>query len=169
MKTGTVTANATALLCLALMTGSGCTSLAENRPADQPASSTSPTQPKIVEGEGWNGFRLGATREELIQALGQPDRDSEGRWLKWKKSRFVDCLVDESRGAVELRFDEGFPGVTTAGLGIGSSVEAARAAYGKPSEELIRDTARKLIWESRGVLIWFNRDKATQIVVFRKS
>jgi beta-lactamase regulating signal transducer with metallopeptidase domain len=125
-------------------------------------------QYQIAEGNGWNGFKLGATREELIQALGQPDSDSDNRWMKWKQAH-VHCLVDDARGAFELRFDEGFQGPTTAGIRIGSPLNDALAAYGEPSSQKNVGSARKLLWDSKGILIWFHEDRAAQIVVFQKT
>jgi tRNA A-37 threonylcarbamoyl transferase component Bud32 len=124
-------------------------------------------QYQIAEGNGWNGFKLGATRVELIQALGQPDSDSDNRWMKWKQAH-VHCLVDDANGAFELRFDEGFPGLTTAGIGIGSPLKDALAAYGEPSSQENVGSAKKLLWNSKGILIWFHEDRAAQIVVFQK-
>ncbi len=123
---------------------------------------------KIIEGEGWRGFRVGATREALIQDLGAPDTDSKGPWLKWKKDS-VHCIMDDKRGAVELRFDAGFTGETASGIGIGSTQKKALAAYGEPTAQEERGSAKKLIWSSKGILIWLNDDKVSQIVVFQKK
>lgn len=123
---------------------------------------------KIVEGEGWRGFRVGATREELIKNLGKPDNDPNDRWLQWRKKYSIHCLIDDAHGAFELRFDNGFKGKTTAGIGIGSTLKKALAAYGEPTTQEHRGGAKKLIWSSKGILIWFSEDKVNQIVVFRK-
>jgi hypothetical protein len=128
-----------------------------------------PGQNKIVEGEGWRGFRVGATREELIKELGKPDNDPNDRWLQWKKKYFIHCLIDDSRGAFELRFDKGFKGETIAGIEIGSTLKKALAAYGEPTTQEDRGGAKKLIWSSKGILIWFGGDKVNQIVVFQKN
>jgi uncharacterized protein YecT (DUF1311 family) len=128
-----------------------------------------PGQNKIVEGEGWRGFRVGATREELIKDLGKPDNDPKDRWLQWKKKYSIHCLLDDTRGAFELRFDQGFKDETTQGIGIGSSLKKALAAYGEPTTQEDRGGAKKLIWSSKGILIWFGGDKASQIVVFKKK
>jgi serine/threonine protein kinase len=125
-------------------------------------------QNKIVEGEGWRGFRVGATREALIKELGAPDADAKGKWLKWKKHS-VHCVIDDQRGASELRFDDGFTGETTAGIGIGSTLKQALAAYGEPTTSEDKGKAKKLIWTSKGILIWFNEDKVSQIVVFQNK
>jgi hypothetical protein len=131
-----------------------------------------PTHPglnKIVEGEGWRGFRVGATRDELIKEFGKPDEGSDNRWLQWKRKYSIHCLVDDARGAFELRFDQGFKGETTAGITFGSALKKTLTAYGEPSSQEDRGQAKKLIWSSRGILIWFNEDKVAQIVVFPKG
>ena len=126
------------------------------------------SQNKIVEGEGWQGFRVGATREELVKALGDPDPDSKGQWLKWKKLS-VHCILDDKRGAFELRFDDGFKGETAAGIEIGSALKETLAAYGEPATAEDKGRTKKLSWSSKGILIWFNEDKVSQIVVFSKK
>lgn len=120
----------------------------------------------IVEGEGWRGFRLGAKREELIKELGAPDADPNGKWLQWKKKYGIHCIIDDARGAAELRFDSGFKGQTAAGIEIGAPLKKALAAYGEPSSQKDGDKTKELVWASKGLLIWFSKDKATQIVIF---
>lgn len=119
----------------------------------------------IVEGEGWRGFRIGAKRDALIKELGKPDADPNGKWLQWKKHA-VHCMIDDVRGATELRFDCDFAGQTAAGIGTGSSLKQVLAAYGDPSERKDNGNVNQLTWESKGILIWFSQDKATQIVIF---
>jgi hypothetical protein len=124
------------------------------------------TDIEIVEGIGWKKFCVGATKEELIKALGKPDSITDDKWFQWKK-KYIHCLIDSTQGAFELRFDAGFKGKTTAGIEIGSTLKQAIEAYGEPDSTEVKDNAKKLIWSPKGILIWFNHDKATQIVVFR--
>ena len=130
-------------------------------------SSPLPRQNKIVEGEGWRGFRVGTTREELIKALGAPDTDSTSQWLKWKKFS-VHCIIDDKHGAAELRFDKGFKGETAAGIEIGSTLRKTLEVYGEPTAQEDRGQGKKLIWSPKGLLIWLSGDKVSQIVVFSK-
>ena len=120
----------------------------------------------IVEGEGWRGFKVGAKRDDLIKELGKPDTDPNGKWLQWKKKYAIHCMIDDVRGATELRFDSGFKGQTASGLGMGSSLKKALSVYGEPSSQKDSDKAKELAWVSKGILIWFTEDKASQIVVF---
>ncbi len=123
---------------------------------------------EIVEGVGWKQFCVGATREELVKTFGKPDPSPEDRWLQWKKRYFIHCLMDDTGGAHELRFDVGFRGKTTAGIEIGSSLKQAIAAYGEPNSTVEEGSnAKKLEWSSKGILIWFFNDKVHQIVIFR--
>jgi hypothetical protein len=174
MKTKNITVGTIGMLCLAWAAGSGCTTSAQtvsgatNPPVGITGTPAHSGQYQIAEGKGWNGFKLGATRAELIQALGQPESDSDNRWMKWKQAH-VHCLLDETRGAFELRFDEGFTGLTTAGIGIGTPLKDALAAYGEPSSQENAGSAKKLIWTSKGILIWFHEDRVSQIVVFQKT
>lgn len=126
----------------------------------------------IVEGVGWRSFKVGATRDELIEALGMPIELWGENWLQWKwmtKQGLIHCLIDNNRGAFELRFDEGFKGRTTAGIGPGTSLKKALAAYGEPSSRVDKEkeAAKKLVWSSKGILIWSRGNKVTQIVVFK--
>ena len=58
----------------------------------------------IVEGIGWKGVRIGATREELIKALGKADDDSTSDWLKWKNKHHIDCTFhgDDTGGGSQV-------------------------------------------------------------------
>jgi hypothetical protein len=85
------------------------------------------------------------------------------------KKYAIHCIIDDKRGAIELRFDDGFKGQTTADIEIGSPLKKALAAYGKPTTREDNGKTKKLIWSTHGLLIWFNDDKVTQIVVFPKS
>jgi hypothetical protein len=144
----------------------------EKQVQDLPVKKDFRDQNKIVPGEGWKGVRIGATQEELIKELGKPDNtlekpnnDNNYIWLRWIKRKSIHCLVDEQRGAFEIRFDQGFNGETVEGIRIGSTLKKAIAAYGEPSDIVERNGGKKLEWASKGILIWFCNDKAMQIVV----
>ncbi|MGA2246519.1 MAG: serine/threonine-protein kinase [Verrucomicrobiota bacterium] len=158
------------LALLSLFTVHFWNSMARGRigPKALPASTWIANGRVIVEGKGWGGFRLGATCEELAKALGQPDSDSDNHWMKWEQAH-VHCLVDDVHGAFELRFDEGFSGLTAAGIRIGSPLKDALAAYGEPSSREDVGSVKKLLWTSKGILIWFHENGASQIVVFQKT
>ncbi len=122
----------------------------------------------IIEGVGWKTFCIGATKEELIKAFGKPDSDTNDELLQWRKKYGIHCLIDDTRGAYQLRFDTGFKGKTTAGIEIGSSLKQAIEAYGEPDSTVVQNiNAKKLEWSSKGLFIWFHNEKAAQIVVFK--
>ena len=125
-------------------------------------------QTKIVEGEGWRGFRVGATREELITEFGKPENDPKSQWLQWRQKYHIHCLVDDTRGAFELRFDQGFKGETAGGVEIGSSEDKMRKTYGEPEHVTANGNgAKKFEFSKKGVLFWTFNGKVSQIVVFR--
>lgn len=122
---------------------------------------------KIFEGVGVDTFRMGATRKQLIKALGVPDKGSTETFLQWKNNHHVHCLIDEHRGAFELRFDIGFAGTTTKGITFGSSEEDVLAAYGKPDRIVTNNQAKMLEWPAQGILVWLTPENGVhQIVVF---
>jgi hypothetical protein len=120
----------------------------------------------IKEGVGWGEFTVGANMPALEQALGLPDHPLQSPVLAWRKQG-VDCLLDNRGEAMELRFNKEFRGVTQAGIGWGMRQKAARQAYGEPEFAVQKNGGEKWEWRSKGILIWFNRGRVIQIVIFR--
>jgi hypothetical protein len=120
----------------------------------------------IKEGVGWGQFTLGANMPALEQALGLPDDPSQSPILAWR-TLGINCLVDNRGDAMELRFNKEFRGVTQAGIGWGMRQKTARQAYGEPEFAVKKSGGEKWEWRSKGILIWFNRGRVNQIVVFR--
>ena len=58
-----------AALCLTLMLICGCAARQHSAEARGETSAST-----IVEGVGWKGFHVGATKQQLIAALGEPDK-----------------------------------------------------------------------------------------------
>jgi beta-lactamase regulating signal transducer with metallopeptidase domain len=121
----------------------------------------------IQEGRGWKGFRVGATRKELVAFMGKPDNPGETRYLKWKLKQNMHCLIDDYRGAFELRFDQGCQQILKNGIRIGTSMKEVEAQYGKPTSTENRGKAKKFIYLQKGILFWFYNNNVIQIVVFR--
>jgi len=121
----------------------------------------------IHEGIGWRGFRVGATRGELIKFMGKPDNDPNSHWLQWIRRYNMHCLVDDQRGALELRFDRGCKRRLKNGIRIGTSEKKVRAEYGEPSTTDDRGYAKKLIYRRKGILFWLQEGAINQIVVFK--
>jgi hypothetical protein len=135
----------------------------------------------VVEGVGWGAARIGATRDEVKAAFGQPE-DTQPYWLNYRRSRGIDVFYGQSDRAVEVRFNAGFRGRLQSGISIGSSLEQVVAAYGEPvrTERVAQGAqnlfdnrvlyrmpaASKLMYSDRGILFWFDgRDRVSQFVV----
>jgi hypothetical protein len=132
----------------------------------EPAKSAVEPGRIIKEGVGWGGFSIGATLTALAQALGMPDDPLQSPIPAWRKLG-VDCLLDNRGEAMELRFNKEFRGVTQAGIGWGMGQKTVKEAYGAPESTIRQGDGEKWEWRSRGILIWFNRGRVNQIVIFR--
>jgi len=129
-------------------------------------ASAQKTRQTIQEGVGWDHFIVGANMNSLIDALGFPDKSSYGRLMRWDKVG-LNCLLNDKDEAIELRFEKRFKGVTGSGVKFGMSADKVRKIYGDAGPMEWRDGGMKLIWPSRGILIWFHDNSVYQIVIFR--
>ena len=128
---------------------------------------TAANSPHVIkEGVGWDRFLVGDNANHLMDVLGSPDKHSQGRMMKWSKAG-LNCLLDDRGQAIELRFEKRFHGATESGVTFGMPSEQVRKIYGDAGKLDWRGGGMKLIWPSRGVLIWFHNDKVYQIVVFK--
>ena len=131
-----------------------------------PGLAGNPQGAVIKEGVGWDRFTVGANANYLMDVLGSPDKHSRGRMMKWS-NRGLNCLLDERNDAIELRFEKRSKAVTEGGVTFGMRSEQVRKIYGDASKLDWRGGGMKLIWPSRGILIWFHDNKVYQIVVFK--
>ena len=129
-------------------------------------AATQKTPQTIQEGLGWDRFIVGASMNSLVDALSFPDKSSFGRWMRWDKAG-LHCLLNDKNEAVELRFEKRFKGVTGSGVKFGMSADKVRKIYGDPGTMEWHEGGMKLIWPSRGILIWFHDNTVAQIVIFR--
>jgi hypothetical protein len=120
----------------------------------------------IKEGVGWEKFTLGASANSLVDLLGFPDKRSRGRMMNWEKSG-LNCLLNDQDEAIELRFEKRSKAVTESGVRFGMSADQVRKIYGDAGKMEFRGGGMKLIWPSRGVLIWFHDNAVYQIVIFK--
>jgi serine/threonine protein kinase len=129
------------------------------------------TTSPVVEGVGWGEFRVGANQEELVKAFGPPDPNLNpmNRRVSWITKYHVDCMIDQSRGAFEIRFNEGFKPPLTSGINIGSSEAQVLSTYGAPDHVVYKPQAKMLRYYNRGVLVWVMDGKVTSFTVFRPS
>jgi hypothetical protein len=86
--------------------------------------------------------------------------------VAWRKLG-ITCLLDYRGEAMELRFNKEFRGVTEAGIGWGMLQKTAKQAYGEPEFTVKKNGGERWEWRSKGILIWFNRGRVIQIVIFR--
>jgi serine/threonine protein kinase len=126
-----------------------------------------PQTPKaspIIEGVGWGAFRIGASKQELLDSFGPPDYQSTATWLVWRDRLHIDCHLDQQSRAFELRFDDGFAYRLASGVGLGSTEVQIIAAYGAPALTTVPSgRTKKLEWPTRGLRAWINDGKVTQI------
>jgi hypothetical protein len=124
------------------------------------------TKPIIKEGVGWDRFTVGASANSLIDVLGFPDKHSQGRMMRWDKAG-LNCLLNDKDEAIELRFEKRSKGITESGVTFGMTADKVRKIYGDATKMDWRGEGMKLIWPSRGILIWFHNKAVYQIVVFK--
>jgi beta-lactamase regulating signal transducer with metallopeptidase domain len=132
-------------------------------------STTPASTDKIVEGIGWGKVRVGMSRHDLIEALGNPDDDPSSDILRWKKKN-IDCTFHTGSKVVsEVRFNPGFQGALANGIKVGSPASMVEEFYGdKPNHTINRNNgAKEYEYSDKGILLWTYRDKITQIVVFQ--
>jgi len=120
----------------------------------------------IKEGVGWGEFAVGANMLTMQQALGFPDDPLRNPIPAWQRLG-INCLLDQRGAAMELRFNKEFRGVTEAGIGWGMRQKTVKQAYGEPESVTRRGDGEKWEWSSKGILIWFNRGRVNQIVIFK--
>ncbi len=120
----------------------------------------------IKPGKGCGDFKVGSSKKHLIKFLGKPDEMSEENWLCWRNNIGVDAMFIKNK-AHELRFNPGFSGKLDSGIKINSTENEVIDIYGKPDHITDKGNAKKIEYSSKGLLIWFNDGKVSQIVVFK--
>ena len=139
---------------------------------------------RVVEGVGIGNVVIGATVDEILEALGPPDKrgDAPHVWLEYRKSRGIDIIFPGGT-AKEIRFNPGFPHPLKRGPAIGTALKDVLKAYGDPLKMVQTDQAgfddkvlyqlpkaSKIAYQKEGVLFWFDGNaKVSQFVVFPKQ
>ena len=134
----------------------------------EPPTAT-PSSQAVAEGIGWERFRVGATREELIKAYGDPEPNPGNPWMKWTSRYHVDCICDQQGHAAEVRFNKGFSLPLTFGVKIGSSEKDVLSAYGIPDSVLLQSQAKMFVYHKRGVIMWVIDDKVFDFTVTERQ
>ena len=75
--------------------------------------------------------------------------------------------MNDKDEAIELRFERRFKGVTGSAVKFGMSADRVREIYGDAKTMEWRGGGMKLVWPSRGILIWFHDNAVYQIVIFK--
>lgn len=148
----------------------------------------------IVPGRGLQALGIGDSKQDVLAALGAPEKGSTNDWLIYKDQYGLDFVLykDGSELIGEMRFNPGFDGKTPGGAGFGDSLDLAlqesggalkhvkaapeqthgvtlgvdRVLYEQQHGEVT--SAYKFIDANKGILYWADADKRiTQIVVFR--
>jgi hypothetical protein len=139
---------------------------------------------EVVEGRGWRAARIGATKQEVLAAFGQPE-DRETYWLNYRRTWGIDVFYATRQDACEIRFNPGFQGALSSGVRIGSNTREVFAAYGDPlsmqdvpdlqsvaSNRVLyrKGNTAKIAYPERGLLFWFDASgRVSQFVVFQAS
>ena len=124
---------------------------------------------KVVEGVGWRGFRVGATRDELVKAYGPPEPNPSpgSQWTGWVSSQHIDCWFDQDGRAVEVRFNKGFTLPLTSGVKIDSPEKDVLDAYGNPDRIVEKPQSIMYEYDKRGVLMWIVDGKVFDFTVIK--
>ena len=136
-------------------------------PLDPNRPSFCPENPADNSGRsGLGPFHSGRQHHSLIDAFGFPDKSSNGRLMRWDRVG-LNCLLNDKDEAIELRFERRFKGVTGSAVKFGMSADRVREIYGDAKTMEWRGGGMKLVWPSRGILIWFHDNAVYQIVIFK--
>jgi hypothetical protein len=159
------------LLSLSLVAWVGCGKKAgEDEARDEPADEAHDElviEPLV----GIGPIQFGASKDQIVEHFGQPDRIFEGQVTKlnYVPSRGLNFVVDTERGLQEIGcWSEGmlpsrvttFAGKTKKGIGIGASQDEIVAAYGQPD---------RTSTDSRGIIQNLHYDKLSARFSFREG
>jgi hypothetical protein len=137
---------------------------------------TSSTSIVIEPGVSIGPVRSGMTMEQVVTALGEPDKKQDGILMYRNLSVFpsnqgfvghVFCFDSGANGSST----EGFAGHTKEGIGIGSSCADVISAYGEPTatkHENINNENDVMIYESLGLHFHIRNSKVYLIAVYFK-
>jgi hypothetical protein len=132
--------------------------------------------PEVKPTVGLGPVRFGMTKDEVISLLGQPDSiEGNGAALAYF-SRGYSIYVSPQRGVVSYSCyaqtaltiqARNFAGKTSSGVGIGSSLEDLRAAFGVPDVEAENGSliGKRVVYHSKGLDFSLVDDKVVQFMV----
>jgi hypothetical protein len=89
----------------------------------------------IVPGRGTDEIRVGMTRRQAIDAMGEPEEiRKDGRWLRYQQGYSLALQLDDLEQISEIHFLEGFKGRLPSRIQLGSKTLDVYQAYGGPLE-----------------------------------
>ena len=105
--------------------------------------STDPIGQSISFGKGYGKIRFGMTYDQLIAAIGEPERRhgtaceylSRGFAVLFNRGHEIAAIMCGDVSSSHLASIERFKGVTSEGVRMGSTLETVLQAYGKPTEK----------------------------------
>ena len=138
----------------------------------------------IVPGQGTDQVRVGMSRQQAIELLGEPETVPENsQWLSYRGESHLDLRIDDLDQASEIHFLEGFRGRLPSRIQAGSKTLDVFRTYGAPLER--RETSAgsegaedrvlyitpegcRITYRRLGLAFWFSPVKRIiRIVVFQ--
>ncbi|NCC53075.1 MAG: hypothetical protein EOM20_17940 [Spartobacteria bacterium] len=139
-------------MMLALLSQTGLAQLTAEDTKDAAARVTKEAPKAVREGLGWGTFRLGATTDELLEAIGPPD-EIQGHVWSWANTHNYSCLVNEQDVAWQLNFFGDFNYPLASGIRIGSPGLKALGRYGVPDNVEDSGGMKIYYYPQKGVII----------------
>jgi len=91
----------------------------------------------IVPGRGTDEVRVGMSRQQVIDTMGEPEMlQEEGRWLSYRENYALGFQLDDLGHVSEIHFLEGFKGRLPSRIQLGSKTLDVFQAYGNPLERM---------------------------------
>ncbi|MCF7817507.1 MAG: hypothetical protein K9M54_06475 [Kiritimatiellales bacterium] len=116
---------------------------------------------ELSAGSGCGDLKLGISESEAITKVGTP----QSSWIKWNEKK-MDCLVINGK-VVEIRINKGSEAKFSNGIGMTSTPEDIKQAYGEPQITTPKSGVEKWGYEDKGILFWILDGKTiNQIVLF---
>lgn len=117
---------------------------------------------ELIEGSGCGDLKLGMSESEVINKVGTPQKS----WIVWNDKQ-MDCLVINGK-VVEIRINKGSEAKFQNGIGVKSTPEEIKAAFGEPEITNPKPNVQKWGYSDNGILFWIQDEKiVNQIVIYK--
>jgi hypothetical protein len=167
MNTQNIRLGMVALTALAMVVAAGCSKRGSS------ALAASGTSVSIQPGAAVGKVRLGMTQQEVIAALGNPDRNS-GSALQYLQygievvlngERGVKSIICGDENGPDSPMVKAFTGHTEEGIGLGSTRAEVVKAYGEPTKTEQRSQHEGLWYRPQGLVFMIGAGKVEYIQV----